>query len=215
MGPGLESPVKNPFFARVYARMTENESAEQAEHRREMLAGLAGRVFELGAGTGSNFEHYPASVEAVTAAEPEPFLRERAVSAAAAAPMRVEVVDAVADALPFEDESFDAAVTCLVLCSVPDQARALAELRRVVRPGGELRFYEHVHARRQPARAIFEIADRSTLWPRVAGGCHLTRETLEAVERAGFVVERSRRFPHAPSRLAPPLPHVVGRARRP
>src|SRR5688572_18111867 len=139
-----EKEVKNPFFARLYARMMEREDSAQVEHRREMLEGLSGRVFELGAGTGSNFAHYPAAVTEVVAAEPEPYLRERANAAAGSAPVKVEVVDATADPLPFEDASFDAAVVSLVLCTVPDQAGALAELGRVVRPGGELRFYEHV-----------------------------------------------------------------------
>jgi ubiquinone/menaquinone biosynthesis C-methylase UbiE len=195
--------------------MVENEDTEQVEHRREALSGLSGRVFELGAGTGSNFAHYPSAVTALTAAEPEPYLRERAVEAAASAPVRVEVVDAVADQLPFDDGSFDAAVACLVLCTVPDQARALAELRRVVRPGGELRFYEHVHAARQPLRAVLEFGDRTTLWPRLSGGCHATRETLAAIERAGFEIERSRRFGYSPSKLMPSVPHILGSASRP
>jgi SAM-dependent methyltransferase len=194
--------------------MVENEDADQVEHRREALSGLTGRVFELGAGTGSNFAHYPPTVTTLIAAEPEPYLRERALAAAAAAPVDVEVVDAVADELPFEDGSFDAAVACLVLCTVPDQARALAELRRVVRPGGELRFYEHVHANRHPLRAVLEFADRTTLWPRLSGGCHATRDTLTAIETAGFAVERSRRFGYSPSRLMPSVPHILGVARR-
>ena len=195
--------------------MVANEDREQVAHRREALAGLSGRVFELGAGTGSNFAHYPSSVTKLVAAEPEPYLRERATEAAAAAATDVEVVDAVADALPFEDGTFDAAVACLVLCTVPDQASALAELRRVMRPGGELRFYEHVHANRQPLRAVLEFGDRTTLWPRLSGGCHATRETLAAIDAAGFAVERSRRFPYSPSRLTPSVPHVLGLARRP
>lgn len=211
----MTTPVRNPFFARWYARMSANEGAEQVQHRRQTLAGLSGRVVELGAGNGSNFGHYPVEVSEVIAVEPEPYLRERAVQMASKAPVTVKLVDAVADALPFEDGSFDAAVAALVLCSVPDQARALAELHRVVRPGGELRFYEHVHAHTQPMRAVLEIADRSTLWPRLAGGCHPTRETLDAIGAAGFVVEDSSRFAFAPTRLEPPVPHILGRARRP
>ena len=195
--------------------MMESEDPEQVEHRGEALAGLTGRVFELGAGTGSNFSNYPATVTSLVAAEPEPYLRERAREAAASASVDVELVDAVADELPFEDGSFDAAVACLVLCTVPDQARALAELRRVVRPGGELRFYEHVHAHRQPLRAVFTFMDRTTLWARISGGCHLTRETLQAIEQAGFAVEHSRRLEFSPSPVMPSIPHVLGTARRP
>jgi ubiquinone/menaquinone biosynthesis C-methylase UbiE len=211
----MSAEIRNPFFARWYSRMMEREDPAQVEHRREALAELAGRVFELGAGTGSNFEHYPEAVTTLVAAEPEPYLRERAGEAAAASPIEVEVVDAVADDLPFEDESFDAAVVCLVLCTVPDQARALAELRRVVRTGGELRFYEHVHAHRQPLKAVFTFMDRTTLWARISGGCHLTRETLQAIERAGFAVEHSRRLEFSPSPVMPSIPHVLGTARRP
>jgi ubiquinone/menaquinone biosynthesis C-methylase UbiE len=210
----MSTDIRNPFFARVYSRMVEDEDDKQVVHRQEALAGLTGRVFELGAGTGSNFAHYPSTVTALVAAEPEPYLRERAIDAAAGAPVPVEVVDAVADELPFEDGSFDAAVACLVLCTVPDQKLALAELKRIVRPGGELRFYEHVHADRQPLRAVLELFDK-TIWPRVSGGCHPTRDTLVAIEAAGFQVERSRRFPYSPSRLIPSIPHILGAARRP
>ncbi|HSD82185.1 MAG TPA: hypothetical protein VLB47_16070 [Solirubrobacteraceae bacterium] len=88
-------------------------------------------------------------------------------------------------------------------------------MHRVLPPDGELRFYEHVHAHRQPLRAFLEIADRSTLWPRVAGGCHPTRETGRAIEAAGFTIERCRRFPFAATRLEPPIPHILGAARKP
>ena len=211
----MAEQVRNPFFARMYTRMVRNEKPEQAGYRRELLAGLRGRVLEIGAGTGANFAHYPASVAEVVAVEPEPYLHEQAQAAAEKAPVKIDVVDAVADALPYDDETFDAVVACLVLCTVPDQQRSLAELYRVVRAGGELRFYEHVHAHRQPMRALLEIADRSTLWPRIAGGCHPTRETGAAIERAGFVIERCRRFPFAPGPLEPPVPHILGVGRRP
>jgi ubiquinone/menaquinone biosynthesis C-methylase UbiE len=211
----MTEKVRNPFFARMYTRMTEREPAEQVEHRRDTLQGLGGKVLEVGAGNGRNFAHYPSSVTQVVALEPEPYLRERAVAAARAAPVPVEVVDAVAYPVSYEDGSFDAAVVSLVLCTVPDQERALAELYRVVRPGGELRFYEHVHANHQPLRGILEFATRSHLWPSIAGGCHPNRETFTAIEKAGFVVEDSRRFPFAPTRVMPAVPHILGVARRP
>lgn len=210
----MTTEVRHPLFARVWTRMVQREDPEQAAHRRETLAGLAGRVLELGAGTGSNFAHYPPTVTSITAVEPEPYLREQAMQAASVAPAEVEVVDAVADELPFEEGAFDAAVACLVLCTVPHQAHALAELRRVVRPAGELRFYEHVHADRQPLRAVLAFVDRSRLWPRLAGGCHPTRDTLGAIEGAGFDVEQMRRFGYSPSPVTPAVPHILGRARR-
>jgi ubiquinone/menaquinone biosynthesis C-methylase UbiE len=146
------------------------------------------------------------------AVEPEPHLRALAEQAGARTGLTVTVVDAVAGALPIEDSSCDAAVACLVLCSVPDQAAALAELRRVLRPGGELRFYEHVHAERRPLRTVLSLADRSTLWPRLAGGCHPARDTLAAIEAAGFRVEDVRRFDFSPGAPLPAVPHILGRA---
>ena len=129
-------PVRHPIFARLYARVSPGvERKGAAEHRDELLAGVAGRVIEIGAGNGLNFAHYPASVTEVVAVEPEPYLRGRAQEAAESAPVPVTIVDGVADDLPADDGAFDAAVASLVLCSVPDQATALAEVRRVLRPG--------------------------------------------------------------------------------
>jgi SAM-dependent methyltransferase len=198
----------------MYARLSERESAEQVEHRRETLAGLTGRVVELGAGNGRNLAFYPATVDEVVAVEPEPYLRARAVEAAARAPVTVTVADAVAGALPFEDASFDAAVACLVLCTVPDPAAALRDLRRVLRPGGELRFLEHVHAERQPLRAVLSLADATRFWPLLAGGCHPARDTLRAIESAGFALGDVRRFDFSPGPPLPAVPHILGRATR-
>jgi len=206
--------VRHPLFARVYARLgARAEDAGQAAHRVELLAGLSGRVVEVGAGDGLNFRHYPGGVEEVVAVEPESFLRERAERAARDAPVRVTVLDGVADALPLDDGSVGAGVCSLVLCSVPSQATALAELRRVLRAGGELRFYEHVRARSARFARFQRAVD--TVWPLVSGGCHTHRDTPRTIERAGFEIERCRRFPFRPCPLvAPVAPHVLGRARR-
>ena len=107
----------------------------------------------------------------------------------------VSVIDAVADWLPFPDGSFDAAVTSLVLCTVPDQASALGELRRVLRVGGELRFYEHVRPNNPRTAARWQRLDDWNIWPRLAGGCHPARDTEAAIRDAGYTVERCRRFP--------------------
>lgn len=189
------------------------EAKGNAEHREELLAGLTGRVIEVGAGTGLNFGHYPSSVTEVVAVEPEPYLRAKAEEAAAAAPVPVIVVDGVAGELPAEDASFDAGVASLVLCSVPDAAAALAELRRVIRPGGELRFYEHVRAERSSLARWQHRLD--VVWPHVAGGCHGNRNTVAAIESAGFTVEKVRRFDFRPCALTVlTSPHALGVARR-
>jgi ubiquinone/menaquinone biosynthesis C-methylase UbiE len=206
--------VHHPLFARFLARVTERAAgSEEDDLRRELLAGLAGRVVEVGSGSGPNFRLYPSTVTELVAVEPEDFLRAKASEAADGATVPVTVVDALAGDLPFEDGSFDAAVAAQVLCSVPSQAEALAELHRVLRPGGELRFYEHVVAR-QPRYARFQrLAGRVT--PHIAGGCHPDRDTGRAIDAAGFAIERCRRFMFRHSLLDLPVaPRILGVARR-
>lgn len=207
--------VSNPLFARFYARvLARGEPAEMREHRIEMLAGLEGRVLELGPGPGTNFPLYPPAVTEVVAVEPEPYLREQARAAAAKASVTVTVVDGLADALPVEDGSLDAAVACLVLCSVPDQASALAELRRAIRPGGELRFFEHVLATAPRVAKLQRVVDR-TFWPHAFGGCHTARDTAAAIEAAGFAIESQRRMRSTLLAVPPPVAvEVLGTARR-
>jgi ubiquinone/menaquinone biosynthesis C-methylase UbiE len=209
------SAVRHPIFARMLDRMSEREERlGQREHRQEMLSGLSGRVVELGAGNGINFRHYPSTVTEVVAVEPEPYLRERAEEVAQGAPVPVSVVDALGGALPFEDASFDAAVTSLVLCSVPEQVPVLRDLSRVIRPGGELRFYEHVRAN-DPRLVRLQDAVLP-VWKRLGGGCHPNRDTGAAIEDAGFEIETCRRVAFRPCFIcAPATPHILGRARRP
>jgi ubiquinone/menaquinone biosynthesis C-methylase UbiE len=207
--------IPHPRFARFYMKVgAQAEKRGADEHRRRMLEGLSGRVVEVGAGHGLNFPHYPESVTEVMAIEPEPTLRAAAEKAAADAAVPVTVRPGTAEALPLSDAEMDAGVASLMLCSVPDQAAALAEFRRVLRPGGELRFYEHVHARRQPLRGFLEVLDRSRIWPTIAAGCHPTRETGAAIEAAGFTIERCDRFGFAAGPLQPRIPHILGTARR-
>jgi ubiquinone/menaquinone biosynthesis C-methylase UbiE len=139
-------PVRRPVFARCYARVGHLMDAEVGDHRRRLLADLRGRVLEVGAGNGLNFPHYPATVTEVLAVEPEPYLRRLALAAARQAPVPIRVVDGTAEALPADDATFDAVVASLMLCTVAELDQALAETRRVLGPGGRLRFYEHVRA---------------------------------------------------------------------
>jgi ubiquinone/menaquinone biosynthesis C-methylase UbiE len=113
-----------------------------------------------------------------------------------------------------EAGSFDAGVAALVLCTVPDQPSALAELYRVIRPGSELRFYEHVVGHSKWEECCQRLAD-ATFWPYVAGGCHLARDITAAIEQAGFQIETCERFPFSPAPFIPPDPHILGVARRP
>lgn len=208
----MSDRARHPIFARLYAWASPGvERKGGAEHRAETLAGLGGRVVEVGAGNGLNFAHYPAGVTEVVAVEPEPYLRERAQSAAREASVPVTVVDGVADALPAPDGAFDAAVASLVLCTVPDQPAALRELRRVVRPGGELRFYEHVVATGRFG-TVQRRLDDWTIWPRLSGGCHGARDTAAAIAANGWTIERVRRFDFKAGPVA--LPHIIGVARR-
>ena len=156
---------------------------------------------------------YPESVTEVVAVEPEAILRRAAEHAAAKALVHVTVIDGVADALPVEDASFDVGVASLVLCSVPDQGLALGELHRVIRPDGELRFYEHVVAQAPRFARVQHLAD--PVWTRLAGGCHVDRDTAGAITASGFSIEHIRRFSFSISlmdRLA--SPQIVGVARR-
>jgi ubiquinone/menaquinone biosynthesis C-methylase UbiE len=189
------------------------ESRGYAERRRQLLSGLAGRVVEVGAGNGLNFRHYPPEVRAVLAVEPEPYLQARAEVSARRAPVSVQVVSGTAEQIGAADATFDAGVVSLVLCSVPDMGAALAELHRVIRPGGQLRFLEHVRAETSWLRSVQRLMDVSG-WPRLTGGCHASRDSVTAMRGAGFTIESLDSF-RFPERLAfPTSPHVVGIARR-
>jgi SAM-dependent methyltransferase len=204
----------HPIFARVYPVIARaGEQRGTAEHRQALLAGLRGRVIEVGAGNGLNFPHYPQGVTEVIAIEPEPHLRGLAEHTAAAAPVPVRVSEGIAEALPAADGELDAAVTSLVLCSVADQATALREIARALRPGGELRFYEHVIGERR-GQARMQRAMDATFWPLISGGCHCARDTTQAIRDAGFQIERHERIPFKVAPLFAPVDFILGVARR-
>ncbi|HWJ51249.1 MAG TPA: methyltransferase domain-containing protein [Solirubrobacteraceae bacterium] len=202
--------AQHPVFARVWARMSGKVGTDRV--RRELVAGLSGRVVEVGAGDGRNFAHYPPEVRDVLAVEPEPYLRQIASTTARSARVPIAVVDGVAELLPVEDGTCDSVISSLVLCSVSDQRTVLAELHRVLVPGGELRFFEHVVAERSVGQAVQRSLDRTGIWPQLGAGCHLARDTVGAIAAAGFVVERVKRFSSGPGSLG--IPFVLGSARR-
>jgi ubiquinone/menaquinone biosynthesis C-methylase UbiE len=188
---------QHPRFARLWLQMAERAGRKGATaHRIRILEGLSGRVVEIGAGHGPNFSLYPETVTEVVAMEPDDTLRSHAETAIKDASVPVTVLDAHADAIPEPDDSFDAAVASLVLCTVPDPRSALAELARVLRPGGVLRFYEHV---RSDKVWIGRFQSAITpIWSRAGGGCHLDRDTLGYMREVGFVIDDLDRFPFTP-----------------
>jgi ubiquinone/menaquinone biosynthesis C-methylase UbiE len=186
-----------------------------ARVRERLLAGLSGRVVEIGAGNGLNFAHYPGAVSEVVAIEPERSLRQLAVEAALRAQVPVDVAPGTAEALPVKSEAFDAAVVSLVLCSVRDVPRALGELRRVLRPGGEVRFFEHGRGGGRMMAFTQRALDR-TVWPPLAGGCHVSRDPVAALREAGFALGPYRRMLMPENGPALPMSYcVLGTAWRP
>jgi ubiquinone/menaquinone biosynthesis C-methylase UbiE len=183
------------------------------EHRRRLLSGLHGSVIEVGAGEGSSFALYPSAVTDVLAVEPDDYLRGLAEQRAASVSVPVVVVPGSAEHLPAPSAGADVVVCSLVLCSVQDQGKALAEIYRVLRPGGTLAFYEHVRSYRRWVGAVEDALTPG--WQRFAGGCHPNRDTLAAITAAGFQVQDNERFSFAPQLLVPPMAHILGHAVRP
>jgi ubiquinone/menaquinone biosynthesis C-methylase UbiE len=203
------------FFAAIYDRMlADTEKAGLRDRRIELLSALSGRVLEIGGGTGVNLPLYPPGVTELVTCEPEEPMARRLEGKLGAASVPVRVVRAPAESLPFEDASFDYAVSTLVLCTVGDQARSLSELRRVLKPDGKLVFLEHVRSD-DPATSRWQ--DRiHPLWVRVGHGCHCNRPTLDAIQSAGFTVSHvdHGRVPKAPPFVRPMIAGVATRSGR-
>ena len=210
----LYGPEQSRFARYLERREQRRPDLAARELRRKLLAGLRGRVVEVGSGDGRSFEHYPPEVTEVLAVEPDSTARASAAGRAAAAAVAIEIVDGTAEALPAADGGFDAAVVMGVLCSVPDPAAALAELRRVLRPGGELRFWEHVRSGNRVFRGLQRAVD-AAFWTRALGGCETTRDTEAAIRAAGFEPVALERGFHSSSLLTiTSAPYILGVARR-
>ncbi len=198
------------LFAAMYDTVGKgSEDAGMRDERRQLLAGAEVATIEVGAGTGLNLEHYPEAVTRLVLAEPDRHMRRRLGKRVDAAGRAAEVVDAPAERLPFPDSTFDTAVVTLVLCSVPDQEAALAEIGRVLKPNGRLLFIEHVRSddpkvakRQDRIRPVYNLV-----------GCNPNRDTLAAIEASALTVESVK---HGEVPKAPKVerPMIVGAARR-
>src|ERR1700761_151175 len=206
--------VRHPLFARIWTMIAAHETDQMRESRRENLAGLSGRVLEVGAGTGSNFAFYPDTVEQVVAVEPEQQLVVLAREAAAIAPVPIEVTNRTVESFS-ADAPFDAVVFSLVLCSVNEPDSVLRQALSLLRPGGELRYFEHVASK--GVRGGFQrLVDVTSLWPRLCGNCHAHRHTEQSIRSAGFDIENTRTEHPFPAWVPVPTSEfVIGRARRP
>lgn len=196
-----------PFFARWYGLLSRRaEAGELGARRRGLVAGARGRVLDVGAGPGDTFKHFSAAVSAHVALEPDAAMLTRARRRREEGPAPAQLVRAVAERLPFRDEAFDTVVAALVLCSVEDPHRAVAEIRRVLRPGGRLLLLEHVRAD-DPVLARWQ--DRvQPLWSWCNGGCRPNRATLDVLRQAGFGVRALESYGF------PVLPYIQGEAVR-
>jgi ubiquinone/menaquinone biosynthesis C-methylase UbiE len=197
-----------PFMAEMVGRSAEKQPFV-IQQRRKLLAPAEGDVLEIGVGTGFNLPYYPADVSSVTVTDPVGGMLERARKRAAKAGKEIATAQAAVEDLPYEDASFDTVIASFVLCSVADQDRALAEVRRVLRPGGRYLFMEHVRA---DDPALARKQDRMEgLWKRVCFGCHPNRDTLPRIEAAIAVEEVERGT--APGGMPKIVrPYVLGRA---
>lgn len=208
MGRIYDATWGRAFSAFYDTLLKGTEEAGLRDRRREVLAAARGRTIDIGAGTGANLGLFPEGAEVVMA-EPDPHMTKRLREKIATSGAEVELIEAGAESLPFEDESFDTAVFTLVLCTVPDPRAALAEAARILKPGGQMLFLEHVRAE-QPGTARWQ--DRlETPWRFFADGCHCNRDTVANIESSPLTLEQLQRgeLPKSPP-ITKPL--IWGRA---
>lgn len=189
-------------FAALWDWMSRHEGERERQLRQEVAGKARGRTLEIGYGVGSNWPFFGAGID-YTGIEPDPYMRERAARHMPGG-QALDLKDGNAEALPFEDASFDTVVGTLVFCTIADADRALAEVRRVLKPGGEFRFLEHVRARGRLGAAVQDAV--TPVWSRLGGGCHPNRDTAGAMARAGFQMSELRNVKIGP------LPAIVGSA---
>jgi ubiquinone/menaquinone biosynthesis C-methylase UbiE len=205
--------MRGRLFAAIYDRFTAGaEAAGLRAHREQLLAGARGKVLEIGAGTGANLPFYGDAVDSLICVEPEePMARRLAQRVAAQRSRVVEIVASAAERLPLPDADVDTVVSTLVLCTVADQPRALAEIRRVLKPGGQLLFLEHI---RSDDAKLAAWQDRLNGFNQfIAYGCNCNRATVDAIRAAGFTITslKQEAFPKAPPFVRP---MAVGTAQR-
>lgn len=192
------------LFASLYDKFfAAAERDGMAARRKELLSNARGRVLEIGAGTGLNVDSYPETLDRLVLTEPSEPMAKRMVDKVAESPLNPEVVIATAEELPFDDASFDTIVSTLVLCTVPDPAAALAEIQRLLAPGGQLLLLEHV---RSESADSAKWQDRlETPWRLYGNGCYCNRDTISMVESAGFSWDELEHgtIPHAPPIIRP------------
>lgn len=208
MGRIYDATWGRAFSAFYDTLLKGTEEAGLRDRRREVLAAARGRTIDIGAGTGANLGLFPEGAEVVMA-EPDPHMTKRLREKIAASGAEVELIEAGAESLPFEDDSFDTAVFTLVLCTVPDPQAALAEAARILKPGGQMLFLEHVRAQ-QPGTARWQ--DRlETPWRFFADGCHCNRDTVANIESSPLTLDELQRgeLPKSPP-ITKPL--IWGRA---
>jgi ubiquinone/menaquinone biosynthesis C-methylase UbiE len=204
--------LRTKFFALTYDRqMATTEKAGLHAFRERLLAGLSGDVLEIGGGTGANLPCYGPAITSLTLTEPEPAMLRRLERTAREHHLPAKVLRAPAEDLPFDNHTFDVAVSTLVLCGVDDQPRALRELRRVLRPGGQFLFIEHVRA---DDAGTARLQDRMNWLNRLVVCCDCNRPTLDSIKAAGFTVTRLEHtaLPKTPKFVRPA---ILGRASAP